>query len=149
MFTTIHLTKPAGCSPSPRRRRRQRGSGLVETALCFTVFLMVLFGIIDFGRSMFAYNFVSYAAREGARYAIVRGQSSGHTASATDISTYVKSEAIGLDPADITVSTTWNPDSRPGSTVQVRVQYNFQPIVPYMPSGTWALASTSKMLISQ
>lgn len=140
MHTSIQATN---------RRRRQRGSGLVETALCLTVFLMILFGTIDFGRSMFAYNYVSYAAREGARYAIVRGQSSGRAASTTDVSTYVKSEAIGLSPADITVSTTWNPDNRPGSTVQVRVQYSFQPIVPYMPSGTWALASTSKMLISQ
>ncbi len=134
---------------SSARRKHQRGSSLVEGALCFTVFLMILFGMIDFGRAVFAYNFISYAAREGARYAIVRGNSGGHAASTTDISSFVKQEAIGLDPSAITVNTTWTQDKNAGSTVQVQVQYSFQPVVPYMPSGPLTLASTSKMLISQ
>jgi Flp pilus assembly protein TadG len=134
---------------SSARRKRQRGSSLVEGALCFTVFLMILFGMIDFGRAVFAYNFISYAAREGARYAIVRGQSSGHAAIPSDVTSFVKQEAIGLDPSAITVNTTWTPDKNAGSTVQVQVQYSFQPIVPYMPSGPLNFSSTSKMLISQ
>jgi Flp pilus assembly protein TadG len=135
--------------PSSARRKRQRGSSLVEGALCFTVFLMILFGMIDFGRAVFAYNFISYAAREGARYAIVRGQSSGHAATAADVTSFVKQEAIGLDPSAITVNTTWTPDKNAGSTVQVQAKYSFQPIVPYMPSGPLNFSSTSKMLISQ
>ncbi|PYT11574.1 MAG: hypothetical protein DMG59_26010 [Acidobacteria bacterium] len=131
------------------RRKGQRGSTLVEGALCFTVFLMILFGTIDFGRAVFAYNFTSYAAREGARYAIVRGQSSGHAASADDITNYIKREAVGLDPGAITVNTTWSPDNNTGSTVQIQVQYAFQPIVPYMPSGPLSFSTTSRMLISQ
>ncbi len=131
------------------RRKRERGSALLEGALCFTLFLIILFGTIDFGRGVFAYNFVSYAAREGARYAIVRGQSSGHAASAADITSFVKKEAIALDPSALTVNTTWTPDKNAGSTVQVQVQYSFQPVVPYMPSGPLTFGSTSKMLISQ
>jgi Flp pilus assembly protein TadG len=136
-------------SSSSARRKRQRGSSLVEGALCFTVFLMILFGMIDFGRGVFAYNFISYAAREGARYAIVRGQSSGRAATNADITAFIKQEAVGLDPSAVTVNTSWTPDKNSGSTVQVQVQYSFQPIVPYMPSGPLTFGSTSKMLISQ
>ena len=132
-----------------RRRKNQRGSNLVETALCLTVFLMILFGIIDFSRAIFAYNFVSYAARQGARYAVVRGQASGHAASAGDVQNYVRQQAIALDSSAVNVNTTWSPDNSSGSTVQVQVRYSFSPILPYIPGGSYSLSSTSRMLISQ
>ena len=119
----------------------------MECALCLTIFLMILFGSIDFGRMVFAYNFVSYAAREATRYAIVRGTANATTAAA--LTTLVKGEAVGLNSSAITVTSTWTPDHTPGSTVQVVVSYAFTPIAPYMPGGTLTLSSTSKMLISQ
>ena len=131
------------------RRRNQRGSNLVETALCLTVFLMILFGIIDFSRAIFAYNFVSHAARQGARYAVVRGQSSGHAASAGDVQDYVRQQAVTLNSSSVTVNTTWSPDNSAGSTVQVQVQYSFSPVLPYIPGGPYSLSSTSRMRISQ
>jgi len=54
-----------------RKRDRSRGQGLVEIALVLPVFLLALFGLIDVGRAIFAYNSVSEAARNGARVAIV------------------------------------------------------------------------------
>ena len=51
----------------------ETGSGLVEYAIVFTVFMTMLLGVADFGRAMYAYHFVSSAAREATRYAIVRG----------------------------------------------------------------------------
>ena len=53
------------------RRRSQRGQGLVEFALVFPVFILLLFGILDLGRAVYAYNTIGDAAREGARVAIV------------------------------------------------------------------------------
>jgi Flp pilus assembly protein TadG len=47
------------------------GQGLVEFALVIPVFLLLLFGIIDIGRAVFAYTAVANAAREGARVAAV------------------------------------------------------------------------------
>ena len=133
---------------SQRRRAGERGSTLVEGALCFTVFLMIIFGTIDFGRMVFAYNFVSYSAREATRYALAHGTK--YPVSADNLTTFVKNEAIGLDPSAITVTPTWSDTNHvPGSTVQVQVQYAFQPIAPYMPTGLLTLSSTSKMLISQ
>jgi Flp pilus assembly protein TadG len=133
---------------SKRRRAGERGSTLVEGALCFTVFLMIIFGTIDFGRMVFAYNFVSYSAREATRYALAHGAK--YPVTADNLTTFVKNEAIGLDPSAITVTPTWSDTSHtPGTSVQVQVQYAFQPIAPYMPTGLLTLSSTSKMLISQ
>jgi Flp pilus assembly protein TadG len=55
--------------------RRARGQALVEFAVVIPVFLALLFGILDFGRVIWANNSLAHAAREGARYAIVHGGS--------------------------------------------------------------------------
>lgn len=56
-----------------RRSRRlwERGQGLVEFALVFPVFILLLLGLLDLGRAVYAYNTIGDAAREGARVAIV------------------------------------------------------------------------------
>jgi hypothetical protein len=51
----------------------EQGSTLLEFALVLTVLLTVLFGIMEFSRAMYAYHFLSNAAREATRYASVRG----------------------------------------------------------------------------
>jgi hypothetical protein len=52
-----------------------RGQGLAEFALVLPVFLLVVFGIIDIGRVIWATDDITNAAREGARYASVHGGS--------------------------------------------------------------------------
>lgn len=51
--------------------RRRTGQGLVEFALVFPIFIMLLLGVFDIGRAVFAYNEITNAAREGVRIAIV------------------------------------------------------------------------------
>jgi Flp pilus assembly protein TadG len=51
--------------------QRRRGQALVEFALIIPLFLLLLVGIFDLGRAVFAYNTLTNAAREGARLAIV------------------------------------------------------------------------------
>jgi len=50
------------------RQRRFRGQGMVEFALAFPIFLLIIMGIIEFGRLFVIYTSVYAAAREGARY---------------------------------------------------------------------------------
>jgi hypothetical protein len=50
---------------------RSRGQTLVEFALILPIFLVVLMGIFDAGRLVFAYHTVNNAAREGGREATV------------------------------------------------------------------------------
>ena len=53
------------------RLRDGRGQGLVEFALVFPVIVLILFGVFDFGRAIYAYNTIANAARQGARVAAV------------------------------------------------------------------------------
>ena len=128
------------------RGRTRRGSTLVESAVVATVFLMLLAGIMEFGRLGFAYNCVSFAAQRAARFASVRGSSSGHAALAADIESAAKGYAP-LNAAQMTVATTWLPNNQPGSTVQVIVTYTFKSVL--VPVGTMTLQTTSRHIIAQ
>jgi len=79
-----------------------------------------MFGVIDFARALYAYHFVANAAREGTRYAIVRGSTwqptncggtttAECTASDTDIESYVQGLAtgIGINPNSVTPTVAW------------------------------------------
>ena len=57
------------------RRSRSRGQGLVEFALVLPVFMVILIGMVDLGRAIWANNSVANAAREAARFAAVNGGS--------------------------------------------------------------------------
>jgi Flp pilus assembly protein TadG len=59
---------------------RDCGTNLVEFGLVSILFLTMLFGIVDFGRALYAYHFVSHAAREAARWAAVNGSTCGNDA---------------------------------------------------------------------
>ena len=51
--------------------RNSRGQTLVEFALILPIFILLLVGIFDFGRAIYAYNTISNAAREAVRVGIV------------------------------------------------------------------------------
>jgi hypothetical protein len=56
-------------------RSDQRGQTLIEFAILLPVLLMMIMGVLDIGRIVWANDMISNAAREGARYAIVHGAS--------------------------------------------------------------------------
>jgi hypothetical protein len=58
-------------------KRSPTGQSLVEFALVFPVFLLLLFGLIDIGRFVYSLNALNQAAREGARYGSVASWSVG------------------------------------------------------------------------
>jgi len=129
------------------RERAQHGQSLTELPIVLVLFLVLTFGIVDAGRLIFAYNVVSASAREGVRWAVVRGGASGRTATAADVTSFVQGVAIGTP---VTVAVTWTPDNQPGSTVAVTVTNTFAPIAPFpMVPNTINLTSTSKMVISR
>jgi Flp pilus assembly protein TadG len=55
---------------SADRRRRERGSALVELTLLVGVILVITIGVFEFGRGFHTYASVIQAAREGARAAL-------------------------------------------------------------------------------
>ena len=56
-------------SRGTRALRCESGQALVEFALVFPIFMLMLFGLIDVGRLVYTNSAVSQAAREGARLA--------------------------------------------------------------------------------
>lgn len=130
-------------------RRLSSGQTLTEFALVLSAFLLITFGIIQMSRAIFSYNFVSNAARDATRYASVNGTKSQNPVTTSDVTTFVKNESPGIDPSQLTVNTTWNPDNKPGSTVNVVVTYNFALFVPFFGQVTVPIGATSQMVISQ
>ena len=130
-----------------RRRNRRRGSGLLEGALCFSSFLFITFGVMEFAMAVYGYNFCQYAAEDAARWASTRGANYPTPAAAGDVQTYVTKEAIGLANTP-TVTTTWTPDNKPGSIVQVTVTYTVIPLTGVTLHGNFQVSATAQMVIS-
>ncbi|HEV8516061.1 MAG TPA: TadE/TadG family type IV pilus assembly protein [Candidatus Limnocylindrales bacterium] len=51
----------------------QRGQSLAEFALVIPIFIVLVMGVLDLGRVVWANNSLANAAREGARFAIAHG----------------------------------------------------------------------------
>jgi Flp pilus assembly protein TadG len=83
---------------SLHRREAERGQSMVEFALIVSIFVLVLVGIFDVGRAVFAFNTLNNAAREGGRVAIV-DQTFDHIRARA-----VKhAVSLGIDPTDVAV----------------------------------------------
>jgi Flp pilus assembly protein TadG len=144
----------AAFTATPRRRgarvaRDDRGANLVEFALLSIPFLAVTLGLVDGGRVIFAYSALAHGTREAARKAIVSGAQSTSPATATQLEAYVRQQAIGLTPADVTVTTTWLPDNNPGSKVRLDSTYTFQPLTTFAFKTTIPLRSRAEMVFTR
>lgn len=84
---------------------------LVEFALILPIFLLIVTGIFDLARAVWQENTLASAAREGTRYAIVRGSSSSSpiawctNCDSPLITTVVRNAAVGV--YNITVTTNY------------------------------------------
>ena len=146
--------------PRLRRSKRQSGSTLLEMVLATVTILTILFLIIDVGRALYAYDWVARMARQGARYAIVRGTFcnttlSGCPATNDGVQSYVKNFDNGLVANHITVTTKCNltgaatdtdpPCASPGY-VKVTVKYTFSFVSPFIPL-SWDMHSVSEQVV--
>ena len=131
-------------------KKGERGSYIIEFGLSFALFFGIILGILDVSRGIYAYSFLAGAAKEGSRYAMIHGSSSGSKASSSDVQGVVQKYLIGMvDPGSATVTTTWNPTSEnPGSIVTVKVQYTYAPITSWL-VGNWTLQSNSQVMVMQ
>jgi Flp pilus assembly protein TadG len=119
--------------PNMSRKKNQRGSTLVEFAIGATVFLTVMFAVIEFGRALWVHNALSDAARRGARYAVTHQQAD---------SAAVENVVIYGDPAggttpvvsnltDANVNVTYSGFGLNDGTVTVSItNYQFQFVLP-------------------
>lgn len=141
------------------RTRRARwtgesGQGVTEMALVLIPFLLLLFGIVDLGRGIYAYNGVAEAARELARVTSVHaGDPLGSSADTAAVLATQSSLVPGLEApvftcVDITGAAADDDPCRPGNRVRVSVSAPFQPVTPLLlPLGTMTIESASSMQI--
>jgi len=128
----MKLKRVVAKSMKRRFLRDESGAAMVEFAVVTAlIFIPIVFGILEFGRLVWAKDMITTAAREGTRYAIVHGaeyDSSGAGASfdSASVASYVQGKTQ-LSP--IVVKTTWTADKQPGDTVVVVVSYVYTPIV--------------------
>jgi hypothetical protein len=121
-----------------RRGRRQpgeRGAALVEFALILPILILLIFGIIEFGRGYHTKTTLAHAAREGVRVAAL---DSGNPVQVA------RDAAPNLTPGAITVTVTPDP-CVPGDPVTVTLDYNHQYDIPLFGSGTWSFSEEGVM----
>jgi Flp pilus assembly protein TadG len=132
-----------------RNQSRRKGAAIVELSLCLLLVFTIVIAVMEFGRLVFAYTTLAGATREAARYAMVHGSKSTSPATEEDIRAQVSKWAIGLNPASLTVDTTWDPANTPGSRVQIQSSYNFSPFGSLVLSAPIRIGSRTEMVISQ
>jgi hypothetical protein len=156
-------------------KTKQRGSSLVEQSFVIVFLLTMMLGIIDCGRALYTYHFVSNVAREASRWASVRSSSciqgpwlpgchystspSGGSLQSTFTANF---STMGLDPNKITFATTYlappgngaalcaAATNLPGCMVHVDVTYNYTFLfAPFIAAPPIRMVSSSEMLITQ
>jgi Flp pilus assembly protein TadG len=151
-----------------RKARDERGASIVEMALSIAVLMSLVIGIMEMSLALYTFHFISEAARDGSRYAIVRGSSCPAilpgcpaAGAGVDVQTYLRNQGFPtITPGLMTVSTTWpttgssctpssSPCDNPGNLVKVVVVYRFPLSIPFIPASTLNMSSTSQMVISQ
>ena len=113
--------------------KKQDGSTLVEFAMVAPIFFVLVFALVELGLAVWQKNSVASDVREAARYAAVRGTTSGRTATPESVATYIKKKS-SLDTAAMRVYTTWSPNKKPGSIVTVSVAHNVVRRGPFIPA---------------
>jgi Flp pilus assembly protein TadG len=140
-----------------RSASAETGQSLLEYAATFSILMGLTFVFVEACMAFYSYGMIAEAAREGSRYAIVRGSTcvNGAQASCVASSSQINSYVTGLGFPNIgggkmNVSTTF-PDGgqSPGSRVLVQVSYQFPITLPYVPPSALSIASSSEMVIVQ
>jgi Flp pilus assembly protein TadG len=158
-------TSSTGPATQMASRQRQRGNVLLEQALVLPVMMLLMFGVIDMARALYAYHYVSYIAREATRWASVRSGPLNGPVSDAQVGNFVKDvTGMGLDGTRFTTTVGYlrppsgtplcpvagdsHVNQKPGCIVQVTVKYQFKFVVPIMPAG-FQMSSESQMIITQ
>ena len=140
---------------------------MVEFAASGTVLFLTIVGLLKMCLAIYTYHYISEAAREGTRYAMVRGSSCSGFATAcpavsSDVQTYLRSVTYpGITSSLVNASATWaaypsgvscTPSAtcnNPGNQVTVKVTYAFPLSIPFMSNRTLNMTSTATNIIAQ
>lgn len=174
-----YFTKKTRSAGSLSPLSSEEGDSLIETAIACMILIPILLGIVELSFALYCFHYAADAAREGTRFAIVRGANcngnfgkaycsptdgSSSGADGNDIAQYVKGLGFPYSGA-VTTTTQWcassgsvpatwtscssTPNNAIGNQVQVTVTYNYPLAIPFVTNRTLKLTSTSSMTIVQ
>lgn len=106
-----------------RKLHNQKGQAMVEMALVLPLLLLLVFGIIEFGRIFNAYLVVNNASREGARYAAVGKAYSDITPEINNLTSTLGTVTVEFTPSN-------GDDREEGKSVQVKISHTLPLITP-------------------
>ncbi len=106
-----------GCAPGHGPLVHESGQTMVEFALTLMILLLLIFGMIDFGRAVYTASIVQWAAQQGARAGIV---------DPTTVEAVIDSKLVALDPARATITVTEGSNNM----VTVSINYHFEFVAP-------------------
>ena len=145
------------------RRRRSRGSTVLEFALVGVPMILVFMSIVEIGLIMWTYTTLAYATKELNRYVAVHGK---HCSTGTNncaltvgsVATAAESYAMGLSSSTLNLTLTspgttytcnpvssctsnsnpWPPaaDSTVGTIIKVQMQYQVTAVLPMLWPGS-------------
>jgi Flp pilus assembly protein TadG len=118
-----------------KRTRDERGAVMVEFAIILPLLLLLLMGIVEFGRAYNTQVSIQAAAREGARELALR-----HSSTQVETATRNGAPSVTID----TITQTPCPATGDGqATVTVTESFTFG--IPFLPLGTKTLTATGVM----
>ncbi|MEW5978878.1 MAG: TadE/TadG family type IV pilus assembly protein [Acidobacteriota bacterium] len=120
----------------------QRGQSMVELAIALPFLLLLVAGIIEFGRAYYQYNTLSKSVREAARYMTTKAWLATERTNATNLVVYgnVTGSGSPVLPGLTTSNVQITPrgggtsDTNPPDWVQVAItNYQFRSRIPLVP----------------
>ncbi len=118
--------------------KRDDGAALVEFSIVLSLLVMILFGIIGFGRAYNAQVTLTHASREGVRVLAITGDAAAAVQATKDA-------APTLNPALVSVSTGV---CSPGFPTELTASYPFELDIPFFGTRNLNLDSTAVMRCS-
>ncbi len=106
-----------------RLRADRRGALAIEFGFALPVLILITAGLFDVSLLLWSSSTIKNAAAEGARFAVVNGAQSPSPASAADIETFIRTQAVGVPATALNVDVTWQPNNQSGSRVTVALAY--------------------------
>jgi len=120
---------------STRHQGSERGAALIEAAIILPLVVMLIFGLVAFGRGYNAKVTATHAAREGVRVlAVTQDNTLGEAAA--------RNAASSLDATLLNVSSTV---CTPGDPTSLTVDYTFSYDIPVFGSRTANISETGVM----
>ena len=142
-MTAVKLGRPI-CARS--------GNSSVEFALVLPLFLLLTFGVLDFGRLFWTQETLSYALREAGRYAVTGQHMAGTNGTAQSrvqsIINVAKQYSAGIDVSKITVTSggVANYAGGPQQTVVTSLTTGLKLLTPvgvYFPNNTYTFTTST------